>query len=73
MRRSPSEEVTGASRLGSLLGDEAGLLPLQAHAHRRLDESAHLLHEAPEPRPGLWVYRHQRKQQRSERLVTLRV
>src|SRR6476469_6853332 len=27
MRRSPSEEVTGASRLGSLLGDEAGFAP----------------------------------------------
>ena len=29
--------------------------------------------EAPDPTPGLRLYRHQRKQQRSERQVTSRV
>ena len=34
--------------------------PLKRHAHRPLEESAHLLHEAPDPTPGLRLYSHQR-------------
>ena len=36
--------------------------PFKRHAHRPLEESAHLLHEAPDPTPGLRLYSHQRKQ-----------
>jgi len=41
--------------------------------HIGLRRSAHLLHEAPDPTPGLRLYRRQRKQRQSERQAASRV